>query len=135
MKEKLSKRPQIPYGIWYAFIFFCDGELMWCNGQASECLVGPHLSMPGIIFVAECSDWFGISSSIGVPYTVPFHCWHFRTGFEHRLSWFQSVRESWINGSYSLASCFCSSLHSYSVQKRGVDVRFVLSGLDKQRHF
>lgn len=51
--------------------FFCSGELMWCNGQASEYLVGPHLAVSGIIFAAEYSDWFGISSSIRVAYTVP----------------------------------------------------------------
>lgn len=51
--------------------FFCGGELMWCNGRASEYLVGPHLAMPGTIFVTEYSDWFGTSSSTGAPYTVP----------------------------------------------------------------
>lgn len=76
----------------------------------------------------------GLASAValGHPTRFLFHCWHSRTGFEHRLSWFQSVKMGWIKGRYSVASYFCPTLGSYSFQKRGVDVRWVLSGLSNK---
>lgn len=41
------------------------------NDQASACLVGLGLAMPGVTFAIVCSDGFGLSSGIGAPYTIP----------------------------------------------------------------